>query len=90
MKLSVKGFALTCGILMGLGMLLMTWWIILIDGSSTDPISIGKIYRGYNFTPLGSVIGLGWGLLDGLICGAIFAGLYNCLSGKPKDKELSS
>ena len=84
MKLSVKGFALTCAICLGLGLFLATWWIILFEGSSTDPVSIGKIYRGYNFTALGSVIGLGWGFLDGLVCGAIFAALYNCLSGKPK------
>lgn len=84
MKLSVKGFALTCGLCMGVGLFLITWWVILFEGSSSDPISIGKVYRGYNFTPLGSVIGLGWGLLDGLIGGAIFAALYNCLSGKPK------
>jgi len=82
MKLSIKGFSLTCGLMMGIGLFCVTWWIILFEGSSTDPVSIGKVYRGYTFTPLGSVIGLGWGLIDGLIIGGIFAWVYNRLTGK--------
>jgi membrane associated rhomboid family serine protease len=31
---------------------------------------------------VGSLIGLAWGLLDGLIGGAIFAWLYNRLAAK--------
>ena len=59
---------------------MITWWIIFFDGPSTSPTFIGQIYRGYAITPLGSVIGLVWALVDALIFGALFAWLYNTLS----------
>ena len=79
MKLNVRAFALSCVLVWGVGLFLMTWWIIAFDGATTEVTLIGKVYRGYTITPLGSVIGLIWGLLDGLIGGAIFAWLYNLL-----------
>ena len=82
MKLSVKAFSLTCGILMGLGMFGYTWWVIAFEGSgAVTPQWITCVYRCYSITPLGSVIGLVWGLVEGLIGGAIFAWLYNKLAG---------
>lgn len=56
---------------------LVTWWVIILDGATGDPTWLGQIYRGYNISPVGSVIGLGWGFLDGLIGGAVVAWLYN-------------
>jgi len=58
---------------------LCTWWIIFFDGATGQATMIGAVYRGYNISPIGSFIGLAWGLVDGLIGGAIFAWLYNCL-----------
>ncbi|MCP3940726.1 MAG: hypothetical protein GY710_04495 [Desulfobacteraceae bacterium] len=77
MKLNVKAFALTGGILWGLGLFLLTWWIIAFDGATGEPTLIGRLYRGYTISPTGSFIGLGWAFVDGLIGGAIFAWLYN-------------
>lgn len=82
MKLNVKAFAFTCALFMGLGLFLVTWWIILFSGATHEITFVGKVYRGYSISPLGSVIGLLWGLVDGLIGGAIFAWLYNRISGK--------
>lgn len=90
MKLNVKALALTAGILWGLSMFVMTWWIILFQGSTGDITTIGYVYRGYSISPLGSVIGLLWGFFDGLIGGALFALLYNCLAGKGKKSEPAS
>lgn len=87
MKLNVKALALSAGILWGLSIFVITWWIIIFDGASTDPIFISKIYRNYQLTPLGSVIGLLWGFVDGLIGGAIFGFLYNCISSRGKKSE---
>lgn len=81
MRLDIKAFALACGLIWGLGLFVLTWWIIAFDGSSPDPTLIGRVYRGYSLTPLGSLAGLLWGLADGLIGGAIFAWLYNTLAG---------
>jgi len=55
----------------------MTWWIIAFDGSSTEATFIGQLYRGYTITPVGSVVGLAWAVVDGAIGGAIFAWIYN-------------
>jgi hypothetical protein len=82
MKLNVKAFALTCGLIWGLGLFCLTWWIIAFDGPLPEPTLIGRIYRGYAITPLGSVIGLAWGFFDALIGGAIFAWLYNRLAAR--------
>jgi hypothetical protein len=81
MRLNVRAFALACGLLWGVGLFLLTWWVILFDGSSSGPTFLGRVYRGYAVTPLGSVIGLVWGLVDGAIGGALIAWLYNVLGG---------
>ena len=77
MKLNVKALALTAGLWWGFGLFFMTWWIIAFEGITGDPTIIGRLYRGYTVSPAGSFIGLIWGLMDGLIGGAIFAWLYN-------------
>ena len=82
MKLNIKAFAITCGLLLGLGLFALTWWIIVFDGATGDVTFVGRIYRGYNISPLGTLFGLIWGFLDGLIGGAIFAWLYNTFTAK--------
>ena len=77
MRLEVRAFALACGVLWGVGLPLLTWWIIAFDGASADPTWIGHIYRGYNLTFTGSLIGAAWAFLDGCVGGAIFAWLYD-------------
>ncbi|MFI5304579.1 MAG: bacteriophage holin [Nitrospiria bacterium] len=82
MKLNVKAFAITCGLIWGFGLFFLTWWIIAFEGSTGEVTLIGHLYRGYNVSPKGSVIGLIWAILDGSIGGAIFAWLYNYLVGR--------
>ena len=82
MKLNVKAFSLTSGIIWGLGLFLLTWWIIAFDGATGEPTLIGRVYRGYTLSPAGSFIGLIWALVDGMIGGAIFAWLYNLISAR--------
>ncbi len=82
MKLNTKAFALTCGLVWGIGLMLITWWIILIDGATGEITFIGKVYRGYSISFGGSLMGLVWGLIDGAIGGAILAGIYNYFAGR--------
>lgn len=77
MKLNVMSAALTLGILWGGGLFLMTWWVILWDGVSSEPFWLSRFYRGYTISPTGSVIGLIWAVPDGLIGGALAAWVYN-------------
>jgi len=86
MKLNVKAFALACGLGWGLGLFLLTWWIILFEGATGEITTIGRIYRGFNIIPVGSVIGLIWALIDGTIGGAIFAWLYNLIANRIPNK----
>ena len=61
--------------------------IIAFDGQTGEATTFGRIYRGYNISALGSVIGLAWAFFDGLIGGAIFAWLYNLLAGPKAAKS---
>jgi len=80
MKLDVKAFALSCGIFWGLTILLATLFL-LATGHSGNLISrLGYFYFGYSFSVAGGFIGLVWGFVDGAVCGAFFAWLYNRLS----------
>ncbi|MBC8402750.1 MAG: bacteriophage holin [Candidatus Marinimicrobia bacterium] len=82
MKLNAKAFALTCGLVWGIGLMLITWWIMLMDGATGEITFIGKVYRGYSISFGGSFMGLVWGLIDGAIGGAILAGIYNYFAGR--------
>ena len=87
MKLNVKAFALSCGIVWGVGVLCLAWWIILFDGPTGEITMLGRVYRGFSITPVGSLVGFVWGLCDGFIGGAIFALIYNKLAGSTAASE---
>ncbi len=89
MKLNIKAFALTCGILWAMGLFFLTWWLIAFGGSAGEPTFISKVYLGYTVSPIGSVIGLVYAFFDALIGGAIFAWLYNKIAGCGEDKKPS-
>ena len=82
MRLNIKAFALTCGLLWGFGLFFITWWMIAFDGATGEATLIGKVYRGYRIDAVGSLIGLVWAFFDGLIGGAIFAWLYNLIAAR--------
>ncbi|MCP3983741.1 MAG: hypothetical protein GY723_05095 [bacterium] len=87
MSLNTRALALASGLVWGVGLFLLTWWIIAFDGTSTDVTWIGRVYRGYSLTPAGSVAGLAWGFADGVLFGAIFAGVYNLLAGASDERR---
>jgi len=82
MKLNVKAFACAFGLLWGFGLFGLTWWIIAFEGVTREKTIFSSLYRGYDVSPLGSLIGLIWALLDGFFGGLIFAWLYNLLTDK--------
>ncbi len=89
MKLNVKAFGLACGLLWGFGLFFLVWWIIALDGATGFPTPIGRVYRGFAISPLGSLIGLAWGFVDGFIGGVVLAWLYNLIAARsaPSDEE---
>ena len=78
--LSIRSVALTLGIIGGASMFLLAWWLIIIGNAEGPTTLLERMYVGYSFTPLGSIIGAIWGFVDFGIGGAIFAWLYNLIN----------
>ena len=78
--ISIRSCALTLGIFGAVTMFLLAWWLILIGNAEGPTTLFERIYIGYSFTPLGSVIGAAWGFVDWGIAGAIFAWIYNLIN----------
>ena len=75
--MSIRGFALTAGIFGAVTMFLLPWWLMLTGNAEGPTTLLERVYLGYSFTPLGSIIGAAWGFVDWGIAGAIFAWIYN-------------
>ncbi len=91
MKLNVKAFALTIGIVWSLLVFLYTWWLIVQSAyfqvELPQKILLEYLYPYYSVSPLGSLLGLIYGFVDGLIVGAGVSWLYNLISSKNGKKE---
>ncbi|MEK6707078.1 MAG: bacteriophage holin [Bdellovibrionota bacterium] len=77
MKINIKALTFAVAFFWGVGVFLITWWVILFDGATGEPTWLASMYRGYNISPSGSIIGLLWGLADGALSGLILGWLYN-------------
>ena len=78
--MSIRSVGLTTGIFGAASMFFLAWWLIL-TGNAEGPVTLfERIYIGYSFTPMGSIIGAVWGFVDFGIAGALFAWLYNCIN----------
>ena len=78
--MSIRSVGLTMGIFGAASMFFLAWWLIL-TGNAEGPVTLfERIYIGYSFTPMGSVIGAAWGFVDFGIAGALFAWLYNLIN----------
>ena len=87
MKLNVRAFALAIGLVWGLNWFFLTWFMIALDGISYEMTIIGRIYRGFTVSPVGSIAALLWGFLDGYLLGLLIAWIYNQLIPRLKQKE---
>ena len=78
--MSIRSVGLTTGIFGAITMFLLAWWLIL-SGNVEGPITlVERVYIGYSFTPMGSIIGALYGFVDWGIAGALFAWLYNLIN----------
>ena len=80
--MSVRSLALTVAIFWSSSLFFLAWWLILTGNAEGPTTLLERIYIGYSFTPIGSVIGAAWGFVDWGIAGAIFAWLYNLINKK--------
>lgn len=89
MQLNLKKTSVISGIICALGFLSISMWAVYRDGSTGRRNIISKIYRGFNFSIPGSLIGSLWAFVDGLLCGAAYAWLHNRIANK-RSAELDS
>lgn len=82
MKLRPLYLGISLGIVWG-GSLFITTWVSYFTGYGRLFLeALAKsIYPGYTITPAGSLLGLFYGFLDGLISGALVAFIYNKFIG---------
>ncbi len=84
MKLSVKGLALASAIVWGGSILIVGILNLIWSGYGVAYLDLARsIYPGYAAMSgfIGVLVGTVYGFVDGWIGGAIFAWLYNTLSG---------
>lgn len=79
MKLNTKAFALAAGVVWGVNWFILTWWMILFEGVTHEVTLLGRWYRGFTVSPVGSLVALGYGFVDGFMIGLLLAWLYNKL-----------
>jgi len=77
MKINIKAFALSTGILGGLAVFLLTIWFLIMGYSGDLLAKLGSVYLGYSVSWIGAFVGLIYGFIDGLIGGALLGFLYN-------------
>jgi hypothetical protein len=85
MKLNIKALALTAGILWALALLLVGAANLMWSGYGVAFIQLmASIYPGYHAAgSIGDlIVGTLYALVDGAICGLVFAWLYNFFVGK--------
>ena len=80
MKLRIRAFALTTGVVFGFAIFAVTILYLILNYQSDTLIKLDKVLFGYSITILGSFVGFFWGLVYGGIGGGIFAFLYNKFS----------
>ena len=86
MKLNVKAFSLTCGIVWAVSVFFATMSVVVRGGTGELTCKLGRFYVGYATTVPGAFIGMIWGFIHMSVMGLLFAMLYNhfCSCGRDK------
>jgi membrane associated rhomboid family serine protease len=79
MKFNTKAFAIASGLIYGFVLFISVLWL-MARGYSNQETLLSMVYPFLAISPLGSLLGLIYGLFDGVIIGALFAWLYNHLA----------
>lgn len=80
MELRLRAFGLSLGMVLGLAMLLMTWFFVS-QGLSDEYFSkLQVLFIGYSISWTGGIVGFIWGFILGFVGGVLIAWLYNNFS----------
>ena len=87
MEIRKRAFGLALGLVLGLAILLGTWFLLLRDSPGSIMSSATGLFIGYSYSWGGAIMGFFWGFIYGFIGGVIFAwfyDLFNKMLYKPK------
>jgi hypothetical protein len=79
MKFNIKAFAIASGMIYAFVLFISVLWLVA-RGYSNQETLLSMVYPGLTISPSRSLLGLIYGLFDGVIIGALFAWLYNHLA----------
>lgn len=79
LRLNANILGVVLGIITGLGIFVVTNFLILKGGEVVGPHLglLRNFFPFYSVTFLGSIVGFGWGLLTGYVAGFLIASIYN-------------
>jgi hypothetical protein len=86
LKIDVKAFAIASSIIAVLAFFDVVWWIVAPKKHGHGYWISGLHYKKW-ISPKGSILGLAWGILEGVVICAMFAKLYNALLVYTMKKE---
>jgi hypothetical protein len=75
--LKKNAFGLAYGLLMGLGLFILTNYIVLLHHGGETLIKLNQIYWGYSISFGGSLLSLIYGFVTGYLIGWFIALFYN-------------
>jgi hypothetical protein len=83
LRVSAAIYGIVTGLIVGLGILIATNWLVLKGGPVVGPhlALLSQFFIGYRVTFVGSLIGFGYGFALGFAVGYATAWLYNQLLG---------
>ncbi len=76
-RLSSCALGVAFGVTWGMAIFLLGLFNIYGDWGGALLDTMSSLYIGFDYTIVGAFIGLLWGLVEGFICGALIAYIYN-------------
>jgi formate hydrogenlyase subunit 3/multisubunit Na+/H+ antiporter MnhD subunit len=88
-RLRALASGLVGGVLGGAGLFLATVWLVVKGGHPVGPhlALLGQFFVGYEVTPLGSLLGLGYGFVAGFAVFYCGASLYNWIADRREGED---
>lgn len=80
MLLNKRSLGLSLGVVLGLFVLLGTWWLVIIGSAGATISKLHKFFAGYSLSWMGGLLGAFWAFVYGFIAGYLIAWLYNLMS----------
>lgn len=75
--LKKNAFGLACGLVGGLGLFILTNYLVLLHHGGETVIKLNQVYWGYSITFGGSLLGLIYGFVTAYLIGWFVALFYN-------------